>query len=265
MNFNHITLEEEQKTLFRQLAEIVKSFPRNERMAIQCLPTSTDFELIIPSKKSGYKEINEISAGDIQSLVNYRLLEYDTLSESSRPLLHITPVGFEYYEYLVNQITDISNRIESHVTSYYKFDDFEKKYPLTVMRLKTAEKLLWKSDSMEKFTQIGHLCREAAQHFAETLYINVMGKESSYPINHTVKRLSEIVALKKESESKTLMRFLDSLIVFWGELNDLIQKQEHGAENELTAPVGWEDSRRVLFQTLNLVYELDRSLSKKDG
>jgi len=260
MQFNHIILEKEQQDLFRQITEIVKSVPRNERMSIHLIQTAIDYNILIPSKKFSCSEIEEVSSGDIQSLINYGLLDYDK-SCTSRSLLYITPIGFKYYEFLVSQIGDIVERIESHITNYLNLNAFEKKYPLTVNRIRAAEELLWKSDSMEKFTQIGHLCREAVQHFAEVLYRSNFGRDSSYPLNKTVIRLREIVEFKKENNSKSLTSFLDSLIVYWGELNDLVQKQEHGAEKELNEVLTWEESRRVLFQTLTLVYELDRSLS----
>jgi hypothetical protein len=48
--------------------------------------------------------------------------------------------------------------------------------------------------------------------------------------------------------------------VYWGTVNDLIQRQEHGAQREGGA-LAWEDGRRVVFQTAIVMFEIDRSLS----
>jgi len=51
----------------------------------------------------------------------------------------------------------------------------------------------------------------------------------------------------------------EALIVYWGTVADLTQRQEHGAQRD-QAPLTWEDSRRVVTQTLMVMYELDREL-----
>jgi hypothetical protein len=40
---------------------------------------------------------------------------------------------------------------------------------------------------------------------------------------------------------------LDALIVYWGEVLDLIERQEHGGQKE-GEPLTWEDGRRAVFQ-----------------
>ena len=39
---------------------------------------------------------------------------------------------------------------------------------------------------------------------------------------------------------------------------DLVQRQEHGGQKE-GEPLGWEDGRRVVFQTANVMVELHRA------
>jgi hypothetical protein len=39
----------------------------------------------------------------------------------------------------------------------------------------------------------------------------------------------------------------------------LVQRQEHGAQKEVT-PLTWEDARRVVFQTCVVMYEINRAL-----
>ena len=44
-------------------------------------------------------------------------------------------------------------------------------------------------------------------------------------------------------------------------MSDLAQKQEHGGQKE-GEPLVWEDTRRIVFQTILVMFEIDKSLSK---
>lgn len=65
---------------------------------------------------------------------------------------------------------------------------------------------------------------------------------------------------KEPAMSDTVRAFLDSLLVQWGCVSDLVQRQEHGALRE-GGDLVWEDARRVVFQTLIVMYEIDRAVS----
>jgi hypothetical protein len=54
---------------------------------------------------------------------------------------------------------------------------------------------------------------------------------------------------------------LDALLVYWGTVIDLIQREEHGGQKEGT-PLVWEDGRRVVFQLAVVMFEIDRSLAR---
>lgn len=74
----------------------------------------------------------------------------------------------------------------------------------------------------------------------------------------TVARLQSI--LKKSSQlGSTEKPFLEALLAYWGTINDLIQRQEHGAQKERQVLL-WEDARRVVFQTIVVMFEIDKSL-----
>jgi hypothetical protein len=55
-------------------------------------------------------------------------------------------------------------------------------------------------------------------------------------------------------------KFIDALVVYWGTMNDLVQRQEHGATRE-GEPLTWEDAQRVIFHTAVVMWEIDRSLA----
>lgn len=46
---------------------------------------------------------------------------------------------------------------------------------------------------------------------------------------------------------------------YWGAVADLTQRQEHGVQKEGEQLV-WEDARRVVFQTLLVMFEVDKAL-----
>ncbi len=58
----------------------------------------------------------------------------------------------------------------------------------------------------------------------------------------------------------SLEPFLIKLLDYWGAVNGIVQRQEHGAQKE-GEPLKWEDARRVVFQTMLVMYEIDRTLS----
>jgi hypothetical protein len=96
------------------------------------------------------------------------------------------------------------------------------------------------------------------QEFADTLYEQVIGKPSEEPKASTVKRIRAIIEAKSTETGKTITAFLESLLPFWGTVSDLIQRQEHAGQKE-GEPINWEDARRVVFQTANVMFEIHRT------
>ena len=82
-----------------------------------------------------------------------------------------------------------------------------------------------------------------------------MPKEKS----KTVARLKAVIEIQKKVLGDTKMAFLDALVAYWGALNGLIQRQEHDSQKE-GKPLIWEDARTVVFQTLIVMFEIDKNL-----
>lgn len=99
------------------------------------------------------------------------------------------------------------------------------------------------------------------QEFADRLYLIVLNKESTDPKSHTVKRIREIIEKKGAEKGTTIQPFLDALIVYWGALSDLVQRQEHVADKD-GEKLTWDDSRRIVFQTINVMGEFHRTLEQ---
>ncbi len=261
MDFSHIILEEEQKELFIEIVETVKKIPRDERMKMSMIKTFDGVWLTIPSKDSGVYEINDIIDGDLDVLVNRGLLDLSYTSKGNEQY-YIPPEGFKYYEWLMIRQGKPIERIEESTFKYFELGNFRKKYTEAYNKLRKAEEKLWASDTEESFTTIGHLCREAMQEFADQLYFEVFEEKSTEPKSHTVKRIRKVLKEKSSNLGETVENFLEALLPYWGTVSDLVQRQEHGAQKEKGEDINWEDSRRVVFQTANIMYELHRTLRK---
>lgn len=78
----------------------------------------------------------------------------------------------------------------------------------------------------------------------------------------TVARLRAVLNQHADQLGTTAKPFLDALLAYWGTVNDLVQRQEHGGQKE-GAVLLWEDGRRVVFQTAVVMYEVDQGLSRQ--
>jgi hypothetical protein len=77
---------------------------------------------------------------------------------------------------------------------------------------------------------------------------------------HTVARIRAVIS---ETISPSRLRdFADALITYWGTTNDLVQRQEHGAQKE-GQPLDWEDARRVVFHTAIVMFEIARAVGQR--
>lgn len=261
MNFGQIILEPEQEDLFIQIVETVRSIPRDDRMKMFNVKTAAGGGwLHIPSRKSGIHEIKGIVDGDLDELSSKGLLRKSYGRKCGENFV-ISPEGFHYYEWLMKEMGKPVERIEKHAFNYFDSGDFRKNYKDAYDKLKQAEELLWSSDSNVNFSAIGHHCREAMQEFADTLYEQEIGKPSEEPKASTVKRIRAVIEAKSAETAKTVTAFLETLLPFWGTVSDLVQRQEHAGQKEGEA-INWEDARRVVFQTANVMFEIHRTFER---
>jgi hypothetical protein len=78
-----------------------------------------------------------------------------------------------------------------------------------------------------------------------------------------VQRLRELIGACPRGGaigSQTAEAFLYAVVAYLGTVSDLGHSQEHGAQ-QVDERLTWEDSRRVVFAALALVYEVDRALT----
>jgi hypothetical protein len=72
-----------------------------------------------------------------------------------------------------------------------------------------------------------------------------------------VKRLRVVLEAQRRRVGETATNMLNALVAYCGTISDLAQRQEHTG-----TPAGerlkWEDARRLVSQTLVVIYEIDR-------
>ncbi len=73
------------------------------------------------------------------------------------------------------------------------------------------------------------------------------------------RKLTNRLQMQAKVLGKTKGDFLEALVAYWGTVNDLIQRQEHDSQKDGN-PLIWEDARTVVFQTLIVMFEIDKSL-----
>lgn len=66
-------------------------------------------------------------------------------------------------------------------------------------------------------------------------------------------------AIKARLTSNSVTKFADALLTYWQAIDQLVQRQEHRASVE-NVELSWEDGRRVVFQTMIVMFEIDRAI-----
>jgi hypothetical protein len=255
MQFDSVILEPEQKRLLEELVEAARKVPRNQREKFMLISTydSPQPRLLHPGIPDDHPGAYE---GDLDALVNEQLLTQTRASDNT-PLYDVAPRGFRYYEHLQLDKGVSVARVERVIRDYVNAAQFQERYPLAYSKWADAEKALWSADSLTSLTTIGHLCREALQEFCGELVANRQVITTSDK-SKTVGRLRDVIAATPRLSGSAAAHG-QALLAFAGSLIDLVQRQEHGATKEGELLV-WSDGRRVVFQTLVTMSELDQEL-----
>jgi hypothetical protein len=167
--------------------------------------------------------------------------------------------GASLYAELQHRSGAPTQQVEETLRWYLDSDAFQSSYPEAYRKWASAAELLWNSDSQQQLTTIGHLGREAMQEFATALVNRRQPTGVDTDKAHDVARIRSVLGQHASTLGTTAAPFLDALLVYWGTLSDLVQRQEHAAQKE-GRPLVWEDGRRVVFQTANVMFEIDRTL-----
>ncbi len=152
-------------------------------------------------------------------------------------------------EHFATRAESVEQLIERHVDE----EAFRKQYPEAYDRWNDAQ-VFFRAGPERYATQIGHSCREALATLANTLAQRY--SVDAAPSTGTVDKLRSVFALN--THSRTERQFLNALLTYWRSVSDLAQRQEHAGLREAETPRE-EDARRLIFQTLLVMYEVDRA------
>lgn len=133
-------------------------------------------------------------------------------------------------------------------------DQFAANYPSAFDLWAESEQLLWAEDSASHLTTIGHKIREATQAFATAMVEAHQPPNVDAEKTHVEKRLGAVIAMHMEKLPNSHRLILEGLGNLWESANDLIQRQEHGAQKE-GEEVTWDDARRTVFLSMFLMIE----------
>jgi hypothetical protein len=195
--------------------------------------------------------IRRVRGSPIQSLKMLGLIE-----QEKKHSVSVTPLGFRVAEQLGASSVP---RTETTVHRYLDSEKFQDSYPSAYEKWASAEKLLWATSPEDSLTTIGHLCREAMQGFATSLVERYDPPGASLNPSNTVARVRAVLDMRSHDFGKTEKPFLKALLAYWGTVIDLVERQEHGAQKE-GKPLIPEDARRLVFQTMMVMFEIDRTL-----
>jgi hypothetical protein len=253
---SRVNLEPEQEQLFRDLVEAERRVPRSERIHFIILNTAgpPGVQLSHP----GWIDLSRrVFEGDIDTLDRVGLIAFSYPAPSVKGF-YVTPRGFIYYGELMRRRGEPVQRAQVSIREYIQSHAFQSRYRSAYAKWQEAENLLWNDDSDKALTTIGHLLREAMQEFATALVERFRPPNVEADKARTVSRIRAVLNAQKLGDK--VRAFLDALIVYWGTVSDLIQRQEHGALRE-GEPLKWIDARRVVFQVAIVMLEIDAALA----
>ena len=245
LGFDAIYLEDEQRDLLARMVE-------RERLIS---PETQGFFFYSPASGNDFLahggERLAARRGDVETLADYRLLRRSP-SGTSRNLYDITPQGRRYYAEMKRRSGEAAAVVEKEIRVFLDGGAFVESYPGAYALWREAEQDLWSAETQAQMTRIGHTCREALQEFAASL-AERRGIAVTADRAKTVQAIR--AALKTHELGETHKEFLDALLKYWGTVSDLVQRQEHAAAREHQA-LTWEDTRRVVFQTAIVMFEI---------
>ena len=246
-------LEPEQEQLLITLVEASRDIPRDRREFFLLRSLGGD-------EIQGGNLVSSISvaAADVEHLGASGLLRIHAHPDGTQASFTVTPEGLEHYAAIHQHAATPLQRVDARIQSYLESADFRSACPAAFQRWREAEELLWAPDSGDHLTAIGHKSREAMQEFAAALVARHQPPGASPDPTKTLDRVSAVLRMYRGRLGERRLALLNGLFEYWRAAVDLVQRQEHGGQKE-GEPLGWEDGRRVVFQTANAMVELHRA------
>jgi hypothetical protein len=253
---DRVPLEQEQEELLAIMVEASRAVPREQRQAFLVIQSMDGNHLLHPGVAATGRAQYQPHLGDLETLHERGLIRLTLVSPHHTYTADLRLEGTHYYEQMQARRGQPITRAVTVARDYLETESFRRRHEAAVAKWVEAERLQWSADSQQAATTIGHLCREAMQLFASDL-VQAAGVTADANAQNTVNRVRLVLGTRLPAGGRRALA--DALIGYWGTVADLTQRQEHGAQRD-QAPLTWEDSRRVVTQTLMVMYELDREL-----
>ena len=257
--WGNILLEPKQKHLLIDLVEASRNVPEDTHFEIRVVQDRNIFYLEHPGFTAGFLRV---AFSDLRLLAEHDLIDLSPGSTAGISLVNVKPKGNGYYTQLKREVSEPMERVESTIRQYLDSTRFRNSYPQAYRKWIEAETRLWEVDSQEFLTTIGHNCREAMQEFTDVLLQRHNLSNAEPDRAKTVARLQLVISVNANKFGERASAFLEALVAYWGTVADLTQRQEHGGQKD-GQPLILEDARRVVFQTLLVMYEIDRAIPNK--
>lgn len=252
-----IGLEPEQRHLLADLVEADRRLPREQRDGFLADRTiaSTGVDLMHPGWIDDGRTVSE---NDLHELVSCGALRQRVLPTGvSR--YWITSEGLAMYAQNKRDTGAPAARVEKVVREYFDAPAFRARHAIAYAKWSQAEAKLWNADAEQSLTVIGHLCREAMREFATSLLETANVQDAPSDPSRTIERLRAVIRSRNARRGDTDTAFDDALLVYWGTMSDLVQRQEHGSQRE-GRPLTWGDARRVVVHLMVVMYEIDSAM-----
>jgi hypothetical protein len=248
-------LEKEQEDLLVSIVAAHRNVPSSHRGAFSVIQFG-DGSRTATIRHDGFPgRQGKASMSDLQVLHSSGLIQL-TLSRPSMGSFIVLPSAIQYHDkVLLDRGTPVT-RTEERVLRLLQSDPFQRHFGAAYEKWVQAEELLADAGDAHQLTTIGHLCREAMQEFADILIADVETAPAAKPDKaQTINRVAAFLNSKQGSASEAHLAILKAGLEYWRCLNDLIQRQEHGALKE-GAPLVLHDAQSVVLQTAVLLSEI---------
>jgi hypothetical protein len=252
---NPAPLESEQDELLAILIEASRAVPRDQRHPFLFIEFFGGSKLVHDGMAAIGREMYQPNRSDLDTLYERGLVRLRP-SGGSGYSVDVTPEGFRYYEQMQARRGTPMIKAVTAARDYLESESFRRRHERAAAKWEEADRLLWSADSQKADTTIGHLCREAMQLFATDL-VDAHKVEADPDPQHTNNRVRAVLAARIRSEKR--LAWAKALVAYWEAVADLTQRQEHAGVRDKEALV-LADSRRLVTQTLMVMYELDHEL-----
>jgi hypothetical protein len=246
-------LEPEQEQLLVTLVEACRDVPRSDRV-FGLTRTFGGDEI----QGAGLASPIEVPVFDLEYLAKIGFVSMQGQSAGASATFSLTPDALGRYEEIQKAGGAPMRQVDQRTRSYLASEEFQRTCPGAFELWREAADLLWASDAGTQLTTIGHKSREAMQAFATALVTRHDPPGVNTDPTKTLDRVSAVLLMYRPRLGGGRIQLLDALFGYWRSSVDLVQRQEHGGQKEGEA-LTWEDARRVVFQTANVMVELHRA------